>query len=638
MPAKTQDPDKPRCYPFVMGNRRARSRIGLYLAALLLLAASQWRQDTSTAGEETRPTPTSDIPKAADRGPELEKAFIKSIRPFLEAYCVSCHGGPKPKGDLDLTVYPTVNSVAKDHLRWELVLDRLKAGDMPPKSAKRRPSAADRQGVVAWIDAVREHEAERNAGDPGPVPARRLSNAEYNYTIRDLTGFDIKPTRDFPVDPANQAGFDNSGESLATSPALVKKYLEAARRVADHLVLTPGGIEFAPHPVIADTDRDKFCVNRIIAFYRGQRTDYADYFHAAWQYRERAALGRGEATLSNLATEAGLSAKYLATVWDVLTTKSDDVGPIAALQALWQGLPDGRPEQRAAARAGCEKMRDFVADLRAKLVPVVNNLTSPKVHSGSQPLVYWKDRTMAANRMKYAGGGLAIKGISLPAGSSAAKAMAIPTDTAAAKRYEATFERFCRTFPDAFFISERARVYLDPKGEKDLVGRYLSAGLHNQMGYFRDDGPLYELMLDERARQELDRLWLELDFVAHAPARTYSGFIWFDRTDSTFMRDPQFDPFRAEDKDCTSDAKVKKLAEVYSAKAEAAGKQGGARRHPRLLRRHADHLPPARQAARRSGAASPRGAVPFRRAGLSPAALGVGARQADGLLRLAARA
>jgi hypothetical protein len=32
----------------------------------------------------------------------------------------------------------------------------------------------------------------------------------------------IHPTRKFPVDPANEAGFDNSGESLTMSPALLK--------------------------------------------------------------------------------------------------------------------------------------------------------------------------------------------------------------------------------------------------------------------------------------------------------------------------------------------------------------------------------------------------------------------------------
>ena len=57
--------------------------------------------------------------------------------------------------------------------------------------------------MIDWIAAVRSNEARKHAGDPGTVLARRLSNAEYNYTIRDLTGVDIRPTREFPVDPAN---------------------------------------------------------------------------------------------------------------------------------------------------------------------------------------------------------------------------------------------------------------------------------------------------------------------------------------------------------------------------------------------------------------------------------------------------
>ena len=59
------------------------------------------------------------------------------------------------------------------------------------------------------------------------VLARRLTNEEYNYSIRDLTGQDIRPTREFPVDPSNTAGFDNSGESLVMSSALLDKYLKA---------------------------------------------------------------------------------------------------------------------------------------------------------------------------------------------------------------------------------------------------------------------------------------------------------------------------------------------------------------------------------------------------------------------------
>ncbi len=65
--------------------------------------------------------------------------------------------------------------------------------------------------------------------------ARRLRNVESDDTIRDLNGVDIRPTNVFPVDPANQAGFHDSGESLAMSPALLKKYLGTARTVAEHL-------------------------------------------------------------------------------------------------------------------------------------------------------------------------------------------------------------------------------------------------------------------------------------------------------------------------------------------------------------------------------------------------------------------
>jgi hypothetical protein len=138
---------------------------------------------------------------------------------------------------------------------------------MPPDEAKHQPTPEARKKVIDWITTLRTHEAKKNAGDPGPVLARRLSNAEYNYTIRDLTGVDIRPTREFPVDPANPAGFDNSGESLAMSPALMTKYLQAAREVASHLVLKPKTLAFAPHPMLVETDRDKYCVNQIIDFY-----------------------------------------------------------------------------------------------------------------------------------------------------------------------------------------------------------------------------------------------------------------------------------------------------------------------------------------------------------------------------------
>ena len=197
------------------------------------------------------------------------------------------------------------------------MLEKLAAKEMPPKPAK-QPSADARQAVMDWIQAVRTNEAHKSAGDPGLVLARRLSNAEYNYTIRDLTGVDIRPTREFPVDPANTAGFDNSGESLTMSPALLNKYLQAAREVANQMVLTADGFLFAPYPMLVETDREKFAIQRIVSFYDRQPTDFADYFQAAWRYKHRARLGEPKATLAGIAAESKVSPKYLPMVWQIL--------------------------------------------------------------------------------------------------------------------------------------------------------------------------------------------------------------------------------------------------------------------------------------------------------------------------------
>jgi hypothetical protein len=518
--------------------------------------------------------------------PALQATYRDIVEPFLRTYCLECHGQPDPEADLDLSAYPTWDAAARDPRRWEAVLEQLQAKSMPPARAKRRPEAGLRREVIAWIEGLRAHEARRHAGDPGRALARRLSNAEYDNTIRDLTGVDIRPTRDFPVDPANPAGFDNSAESLAMSPALLKKYLQAARSVADHLVLKPGGLDFAPHPVRADTDRDKYCVQRIIEFYRRHKTDYADYFLAAWRFQHRAALGKPAVSLADLAAEEGLSARYLATIWTTLTATADDAGPIAALQALWRALPpapvpgdgdgDGHGPPPEAVRTGCERMREFVIQLRRQLTPHVKNLTAPGLDIGSQPLVLWKNRQLAANRMRYTGGasqaGLDPRMMAAtPGGAAAAQALVFPPEVAAIGRYEATFRRFCATFPDAFFVSERTRPYMNNALEDRNTGRLLTAGFHLMTGYFRDDAPLSALLLDPREQAELDALWHDFDVITTAPIRQYTSFVWFERTESTFLRDPKFDFARAEDRDVTSEALIARLATAYLAKARAGG-------------------------------------------------------------------
>jgi cytochrome c553 len=505
----------------------------------------------------------------------LQADFKQTIHPFLETYCFGCHGKEKQKGKLDLSPYTDAQTVAHDFRRWQTVLEKLKAEEMPPEEAKKQPAPELRARVSEWIQQLRRNEAERNAGDPGVVLARRLSNAEYDYTIRDLTGVDIRPAREFPVDPANEAGFDNSGESLMMSPALLKKYLEAARHVTEHILFQPNGLAFAPYPVVTDTDRDKYCVQQIISFYQDHSTNYADYFLSAWRFKHRAGSGK----LSQFATSEKVSGKYLETIWQALEERSEDTGPIKELQAMWQEISALDASQEQKASDGCQRMREFIQTLRQQLKPEVKNLSIRGIAAGSQPFVLWKDQEMALNHRRYNRQALKLQSDSeegiAPLTNAVERALLIPPDKTAAERYERELEHFCRIFPDAFYVPERGLVFL--KEDKESKGRLLSAGFHLMTGYFRDDAPLYDLMLDADEQRELDRLWRDFDFVTRAPIRQYKDFIFFERAEPPrYMQGAEFDFARSEDNDVTSGAKINQLAEAYLTKARRNGGEGAA--------------------------------------------------------------
>ncbi len=486
------------------------------------------------------------LPAGAADGPTLDRRFEEVVGPFLKDNCLACHGPKKQEGKLDLAGYASADSVVKGLKTWEIVLERLEAEEMPPEKARHQPTSAERRAVIEWIGDLRGHEARKNAGDPGPVLARRLSHAEYDHTVRDLTGVDIRPAREFPVDPANEAGFDNSGESLTMSPALVKKYLAASREVAEHLVLRQDGLEFAPDPAVTDTDRDKYCVRRIVDFYERHQIDYADYFLAAWKFRAREALGRPGATLADFAREGRLSTRYLETIRATLEHDWPESGPLGEVQALWRKLP-ADPKAIDEARAGSQRMSDLVVRLRKGFEPSVRRLKAPGISAGSQPFVLWQNRQRAERRMKLAG-----------------------VDRSP------DLEEFCRVFPDTFFVSDRA-PYFDPKAGKS--GRLLTAGFHLMQGYFRDDAPLSELVLDESDRQELDGLWRELDFVTLVPIRQYKDFIFFERAEPPQpIGGPDFDFARSEDKDATSEAKMARLRDAILARARQKGAEDEALR------------------------------------------------------------
>jgi hypothetical protein len=274
---------------------------------------------------------------------ELDRQLQADVRPLLRSHCVDCHSTDKSEGELDLERFVRIDDVRRQPRVWIKVAEMLDNGEMPPKDA--RPlSPEQKQGLRAWIDRYLKAEGQASAGDPGPVVLRRLSNAEYTYTVRDLTGAALDPAREFPVDGAGGEGFTNAGAALVMSPALFTKYLDAAKEISQHAVLLPDGFRFSGSSTPSDWTNE--ILAHILDIYRrysdsqgatrvnlqgivfdtndGGRLPIEKYL--AVTLSEQAALRAGPQAAADVARRQGLSPKYLTALWSLLN--SDEPSPL----------------------------------------------------------------------------------------------------------------------------------------------------------------------------------------------------------------------------------------------------------------------------------------------------------------------
>jgi hypothetical protein len=307
--------------------------------------------------------------------PELDaltKEYAKVVRPLMAIYCQRCHGVKRTEADLDLAMMKSLADVRKHPRAWQKVAEMLDSNQMPPMESK-QPTAAERAALQQWVHSYLTIEARATAGDPGPVVLRRLSNAEYTYTLRDLTGVEsLQPAREFPVDGAAGEGFTNTGNALVMSPTLLTKYLDAAKEVANHAVLLPDGIVFSPHTTRRDWTDDSLA--KIRNFYRefsdprgsekvnlqgivfdtneGGRLPVEKYLAAT--LIERQALLAHSKSIDVAAREHGLNAKYLGLLWNSLTSKEPSL-LLDRLRTRWAASKPGDAAQLTAEVAQWQK-------------------------------------------------------------------------------------------------------------------------------------------------------------------------------------------------------------------------------------------------------------------------------------------
>ena len=152
--------------------------------------------------------------------------YERDINPLLQKYCYDCHGDGNHKAGLALDAYASVEDVRAARKEWELVLRNVTRHEMPAEDAALFPTNAERETIAQFLERELYH-LDPAHPDPGRVTLRRLNRAEYNNAIRDLVGVDFKPAADFPPDDSGY-GFDNIGDVLSLSPALLDRYLKAA--------------------------------------------------------------------------------------------------------------------------------------------------------------------------------------------------------------------------------------------------------------------------------------------------------------------------------------------------------------------------------------------------------------------------
>ncbi len=171
---------------------------------------------------------------------EAATAWSRSGWPILQQFCLDCHDAETREGELDLSSFETLGAIERSDGPMQRVLEMVRFGAMPPEDAD-QPSDEQRKQLVDALDRAIYAVSCDLRPRPGKVTARRLNRAEYNHSIRDLFGMDLRPADAFPSDEVG-AGFDNNGDVLSLSPLLVEKYLDAAESVATQVLIDPAAL------------------------------------------------------------------------------------------------------------------------------------------------------------------------------------------------------------------------------------------------------------------------------------------------------------------------------------------------------------------------------------------------------------
>jgi hypothetical protein len=160
---------------------------------------------------------------------EVNSSLAKPVATVINRYCLDCHDHESKKGELDLESLSR-EEVTQHSDRWERVVRRLNARQMPPPKRKLRPTEAEYESTIQSLVATLDSEAAAHPKPGRTETIRRLNRTEYQNAVRDLLALDIDATALLPADSASH-GFDNVTVGTL-SPTLIDRYISAAQKIS----------------------------------------------------------------------------------------------------------------------------------------------------------------------------------------------------------------------------------------------------------------------------------------------------------------------------------------------------------------------------------------------------------------------
>lgn len=149
---------------------------------------------------------------------------------FLHNYCGDCHTGDSSEGGFDLEKLEKKLSEQAGFSKWERIYDRMDAHEMPPPEETQPPADLEQK----FLASLKQKLTATHAANKSTI-LRRLNRQEYQNTLNDLFGVDLKIAELLPEDSRSHE-FDNIGSALGISMVHLNKYLEAIRFVLDEAI------------------------------------------------------------------------------------------------------------------------------------------------------------------------------------------------------------------------------------------------------------------------------------------------------------------------------------------------------------------------------------------------------------------